>query len=170
MTMEIQTVTTPEEIAAVAALAHEIWNEHFPPIIGQAQVDYMLDKFQSAPAITRQIAEGYEYYLVNLEGHPAGYLALVPSVEEGAVQLSKLYLKSEHRGSGLGKAMVDFAERRCVELGVPTLWLTVNQHNAGPIAFYERRGFRRDGELVLDIGGGFVMQDYKMVKSVSGEG
>ena len=169
MTLEIRQVNTPGEIETVAALADEIWNEHFPPIIGQAQVDYMLENLQSAPAISRQIAGGYEYYLVNLEGRPAGYLALVPSVDEGAVQLSKLYVRSEHRGGGLGKAIIDFAERRCAELGARTLWLTVNQHNAGPIAFYERRGFTRDGELVMDIGGGFVMQDYKMVKSVAGE-
>jgi hypothetical protein len=29
-----QRVTTPGDVAAVAALAHEIWNQHFPPIIG----------------------------------------------------------------------------------------------------------------------------------------
>ena len=167
--MEIRQVTTPDDIETVAALAHEIWNEHFPPIIGQAQVDYMLENLQSVPAISQQIAEGYEYYLVHLEGRPVGYLALVPAMDKGAVQLSKLYVKSEHRGAGLGKAMLEFAERRCGELGAHTLWLTVNQHNAGPIAFYERRGFMRDGELVMDIGGGFVMQDYKMVKSLAGE-
>jgi len=167
--LEIRQVTTPDDIETVAALAHEIWNEHFPPIIGQAQVDYMLENLQSVPAISQQIAEGYEYYLVHLEGRPVGYLALVPAMDKGAVQLSKLYVKSEHRGAGLGKAMLEFAERRCGELGAHTLWLTVNQHNAGPIAFYERRGFMRDGELVMDIGGGFVMQDYKMVKSLAGE-
>ena len=58
-------VTSPQDIDALAELASEIWNEYFPPIIGQAQVDYMLGKFQSALAIARQIREdGYAYYLV----------------------------------------------------------------------------------------------------------
>ena len=67
-----------EEIDAVAVLAHEIWNQHFPSIIGQEQVDYMLAELQSASAISRQIREnGYEYYLVADEEARVGYFALV---------------------------------------------------------------------------------------------
>ena len=167
--MEIRRAAAPEDIAAIAALAHQIWNEYFPPIIGQEQVDYMLEKLQSAPAITRQIESGYEYYLVTVGGEPAAYFALAPPAGGGAIQLSKFYVKAEHRGGGLGKAIMDFAGRRCREFGASTIWLTVNRHNAGPITFYERLGFRRDGELVQDIGGGFVMDDYKMVKDLADE-
>ena len=53
--------------------------------------------------------------------------------------------------------MVEFAEKRAAELGVAELWLTVNKHNAGSIAFYEKTGFRKTAALVTDIGGGFVM-------------
>ena len=35
-------VRSPEQIAAVTRLAREIWQEHYLPIIGQAQVEYML--------------------------------------------------------------------------------------------------------------------------------
>lgn len=34
-----------EQIAAVAALAREIWTQHYTPIIGAAQVAYMLERF-----------------------------------------------------------------------------------------------------------------------------
>ena len=79
--MKLERVESPEQIAAVAALAREIWMQHYIPIIGAAQVEYMLAKFQSAEAIARQIAEeGYEYYLAP----GAGYLALVPDVAKKA--------------------------------------------------------------------------------------
>jgi len=42
-------------------LAREIWTDHYVPIIGQAQVDYMLDTFQREEAIAAQLAGGYEY-------------------------------------------------------------------------------------------------------------
>ena len=32
-------VTTPQQIDAVAGLAHEIWYEYYVPLIGRAQVD-----------------------------------------------------------------------------------------------------------------------------------
>ncbi|NCA83730.1 MAG: GNAT family N-acetyltransferase, partial [Opitutae bacterium] len=60
--MTLERVESAEPIAAVAALAREIWTQHYVPIIGAAQVEYMLEKFQSAEAIARQLAgEGYEY-------------------------------------------------------------------------------------------------------------
>ena len=80
--------------------------------------------------------------------------------------LSKIYLKAESRRTGLGRALVEFAEKRCAELGCGELWLTVNRNNFGSIAFYERMGFRKVGPLVTDIGGGFVMDDWRMAKTV----
>jgi RimJ/RimL family protein N-acetyltransferase len=91
-------------------------------------------------------------------------MALVPQPDDGVVQLSKLYLLEKCRGQGLGKEMLTFAEQRCRELGAGTLWLTVNKYNAGPIAFYKRMGFENVGAIVTDIGGGFVMDDYRMQK------
>ena len=42
----------------IADLADIIWKEHYIPIIGIPQVDYMLKKFQSAKAIKEQISDG----------------------------------------------------------------------------------------------------------------
>jgi GNAT superfamily N-acetyltransferase len=162
--MKLERVESPAQIAAVAALARETWTPHYTPIIGAAQVEYMLEKFQSAEAIARQIAaEGYEYYLAP----GAVYLALVPDLEKKSVLLSKIYVKEERRGTGLGRALLEFAEKRCDELGCGELWLTVNRHNAGSIAFYERMGLRKTNALVQDIGGGFAMDDWRMAKRLS---
>ena len=157
-------VENREQIAAVAALARETWTQHYVPIIGAAQVEYMLAKFQSAEAIARQITtEGYEYYWAP----GAGYLALVPDPVRKSVMLSKIYVLADRRGTGVGRAMVAFAEKRAAELGGAELWLTVNKHNAGSIAFYEKTGFRKTEALVTDIGGGFVMDDWRMAKDLA---
>lgn len=41
-----------EKIEALSVLATAIVREHFDPIIGKAQNDYMLALFQTVPAIT----------------------------------------------------------------------------------------------------------------------
>lgn len=162
--MDLERVETPTQIAAVAALARETWTQHYVPLIGAAQVDYMLARFQSREAIARQIAaEGYEYYLAP----DAGYLALVPDPARQSVMLSKIYVRASLRGTGVGRTMVEFAEKRAAELGAAELWLTVNKHNAGSIAFYEKMGFRKTEALVTDIGGGFVMDDWRMAKPLA---
>ncbi|MDA7962830.1 MAG: GNAT family N-acetyltransferase [Gammaproteobacteria bacterium] len=153
-------VSTEADIDAVAVLANEIWREHYEPIIGLAQVEYMLEKFQSAAAIAAQIAEeGFCYYLIGADGDgDVGYLGFQ---REGAVMfLSKLYVKKSARGQGYGARAVEFLRGLAREQGMEKIRLTVNKGNALAIAAYERAGFTRTGELVIDIGGGYVMDDF----------
>ena len=150
----------------VACLAHEIWNEHYVNIIGQKQVDYMLEKFQSVRAITEQIESGQEYFLIVSRNEPVGYLSLLPDYAASRILLSKLYVRKEARGLGLAKAALQFVSKRCEDAGIRTIWLTVNKNNTQSISWYERNGFCHTGPVVQDIGGGFVMDDYKMEKPV----
>ncbi len=54
-------VINAKEIATVATLADEMWNAHYVPIIGQSQVNYMLETFQSEETINKQISENFTY-------------------------------------------------------------------------------------------------------------
>ena len=49
--LRIIPVSNMELVYSVTAVADEIWREHFIPIIGEAQVDYMLEKFLSPEAL-----------------------------------------------------------------------------------------------------------------------
>lgn len=162
--METRQVQSREEIAEVARLARGIWREHYVKIIGQAQVDYMLDKFQSENAIADQLAHGYEYYLAISDGQGAGYVAIVHDPDESTLMVSKIYVHKALRGRGYGKKMLEFAEQLSRERGATTMWLTVNRHNDNSVAWYERMGFVNAGPCVTDIGGGFVMDDFRMEK------
>ena len=164
--LRFRRVKTADEIAQVARLAREIWREHYVPIIGVEQVDYMLEKFQSEPAIAGQIAESCEYYVLIHRGSPAGYLAVAPDADRHTLLLSKLYTRRQDRGTGLGKAMLRFVEDLCRQRELDTVRLTVNRHNSRSIAWYSRMGFRNAGPIVQDISGGFVMDDFRMEKSV----
>jgi len=164
--INISEVSDPESIKTVESLAREIWREHYIPIIGEAQVNYMLGKFQTAEAIARQIREeNYSYYLAgDRAGDFVGYFAVVP--KGGELFLSKIYLMEEARGKGYARQMMDFIEalardRRCARIA-----LTVNRNNRAAIGAYRRMGFSRAGTLVRPIGNGFVMDDYRMEKNV----
>ena len=155
----ITPVTTPETIAAVEKLARTIWEEHYTPIIGAAQVAYMLEKYQSAAAIEKQIRdEGYRYYLLN----EVGYFSI--QRREDRLFLSKLYLLKKYRGKGLGRKADDFICKEARQMGLESVELTVNKHNTGAIGAYEQMGFERCEAIVAEIGGGFVMDDYVMRK------
>lgn len=163
-------VQSAGQLATVAALAHEIWYEYYVPLIGRAQVDYMVAKFQNVPALQAQIAQGYEYFLVRRQdgsgpGQDIGYCA-VQEQPERVLFLSKLYLHHAARGSGTGRTCMEFIEGLARRRGLSALWLTVNKGNPA-VQAYQRLGFRIAADLVMDIGGGFVMDDYRMEKPVT---
>jgi ribosomal protein S18 acetylase RimI-like enzyme len=161
-----QAVHTAEQIADVARLASEIWQEHYLPIIGQKQIDYMLEKFQSEKAIVEQLDEFYEYFLVIHHGQNAGYVAIVPNRSDSTLTLSKIYIRKSERGNGLGKKTLRFVENICLQRGIGMIWLTVNKNNTHSIAWYLRMGFRNVRPIIQDIGGGFVMDDFRLEKMI----
>ena len=157
----IKGVKSQAEIQRIADLAAAIWNEHYVPIIGQEQVKYMVDTFQSKEAIEKQINdEGYEYYLIDHLSKPSGYIAIKPVGDD--LFLSKFYIVREKRGTGLGKEGLSFVIHRAKELGLRAITLTVNKYNVNSIKAYEKMGFKNTGSVVTDIGAGFVMDDFTM--------
>ena len=153
-------VNSDLEVARVATLATTIWTQHYTPIIGKEQVDYMLNKFQSAETITSQIAEGSHYFLLQSE-NDLGYLSI--KAEEHTLFLSKIYLLQNERGKGLGKKMMNFVTSKAHEMRLNSIRLTVNKYNHDAIASYEKMGFTKKREVIFDIGNGYIMDDYEMV-------
>ncbi len=159
----IEAVST-SQFKTIAKLAAEIWNEHYTPIIGKDQVDYMLDKFQSSDEIYTQVQNGKAYYLIEHKDLPIGYFCIYP-VEENLF-LSKLYILVEFRAQGIGKFAFDFIQNKAKEFSLKTIFLTVNIYNINAIASYEKMGFANQGPTKADIGAGYVMDDYRMVKKI----
>ncbi|OMF57773.1 GNAT family N-acetyltransferase [Paenibacillus rhizosphaerae] len=165
MEVMLTQVNTEEEIAALADLAYGIWHEYFIRIITRDQIKYMVDKFQSVPAITDQIQhQGYEYFFINVDGAHAGYIGV--KQEEGKLFLSKLYIAKEYRGHGYASRAMEFLTTLCKDRCLSAIWLTVNRHNDSTIAVYEKKGFKTVRTQVADIGNGFVMDDYVMEKPI----
>lgn len=165
-TLELIPVYNKAQIAAVVQLAGEIWPEHYLSIIGQAQIDYMLARLQSDAAIAEQIKSGYEYFLLTRGQHNLGYAAICIDSAAGSLFISKLYLLKAVRGQGLGRVAMNALVQLATLRDVRTLWLTVNKHNPARHA-YERMGFVTIAEVVADIGGGYVMDDYKMQRTLA---
>ncbi|HVZ80402.1 MAG TPA: GNAT family N-acetyltransferase [bacterium] len=153
-------VMDPSGAAEVEALARTIWPEHYIPLIGETQVDYMLDRLQGAAAILDQVQHGTAYYLLqDPQGDSLGYLAL--QALEGSLYLSKLYIRKEDRGKGYASQALGFLKARAREKGITRIFLRVHKRNPS-VAIYQKMGFRITGPLVTEIGDGFVMDDHRM--------
>ncbi|WP_445731677.1 GNAT family N-acetyltransferase [Mariniflexile sp.] len=157
--------TNPTDFECIAQLADIIWREHYIPIVGKPQIDYMLDKFQSAKAIAQQVDAGFEYFLISFDETSVSYISI--KKEESALFLSKIYVLSSYRGHKIAKTAMAFIEEKAKAYHLKAIRLTVNIHNTIAIKAYEALGFKNKGPLVTDIGNGYIMDDYQMEKKMS---
>ena len=179
MAVTFRRVETPEQQAQLAEMAAVIWNEYWPPIIGQDQVDYMVRNFQSLEAIQRDVAEhGYEYWFVwsdaetarvgaaPCEPHIVGYTGGHDEPETDRFFISKIYLFADERGKGYASEVLRFYEDLTRDRGFRAMYLTVNKYNDMAVRAYVGKGFVTIDAVETDIGSGFIMDDFIMEKTV----
>lgn len=63
-------------------------------------------------------------------------------------ELYQLYVSAQSRGSGVAAALMDDAEARLLENGADTAWLACAIGNERAARFYEKRGWRRTGNMI----------------------
>jgi GNAT superfamily N-acetyltransferase len=166
--VELVPADTPALLAELSALAHVIWHQHYAPIIGREQVEYMLAEGYSEAALARQWAAGTRFTLARHDARYVGFAAVsLDPVDAAMAWLDKLYVHIDARGLGVGRRLVARAAAQAREADAQVLRLRVNRHNTDSIAAYQRLGFAMEGEDVKDIGGGFVMDDYLMTAPVA---
>jgi ribosomal protein S18 acetylase RimI-like enzyme len=151
---------TLDDIPAVSELATRIWCEHYPDIISREQIEYMLPLACSAESITEKyVAEkNQRFFLLEDEGVLTGYATIEPRAPREWF-LDKLYVDVARHRKGLGSALLAHIERI---VKPKALTLRVNRKNIKAINFYMRHGFFITALDVLDIGNGFVMDDFLM--------
>ena len=148
----------------ISILAYDIWREHYEPITGLAQVEYMLEKYQSPEHIYDDIKDnGFIYFTAESikDNKLVGYAACQP--RDDCMYLSKLYIQKDYRGNGISRCFINIIEELCRnEFGLNKIRLTVNKYNKNSIAVYNKIGFETVDSVKVDIGGGFYMDDYVM--------
>jgi ribosomal protein S18 acetylase RimI-like enzyme len=157
----------PEHLAEIAALAEIIWRAHYPGIISREQIDYMLVRIYDVEVMQRELTSGTAYDRLLVRGQLRGFASHGPTGVPGELKLHKLYIHPDYQRQGLGASLLKHVERAACDRGFTTLVLAVNKKNTKAIAAYRKHGFAIRESVVVDIGGGFVMDDYVMVKVLS---
>jgi GNAT superfamily N-acetyltransferase len=166
-TLEILAARFPDDLETVQDLAHRVWWRHYPGIITDAQIAYMLARGYSTEALAKfGSAAGHGLALARVEGRPAGFAAWYRADEPATTKLDKLYVLQAAQGHGVGRHLLRHVEDAARRDGSRTLILNVNKRNASSIAFYDRCGLAIREAVVIDIGEGHVMDDFIMAKAL----
>ena len=157
-----------EDIPVIRAIAHATWpHAYFPVILDKPQLDYMLDLIYSEAALLEAMTrKNQHFFLLEQQGTFTGFAGCTPHHARSTVShLNKLYVLPSAQGTGAGKDLLEHVLRYASEQGDKLVELNVNKRNKA-VAFYERHGFRIVREEVIDIGHGYVMDDYVMGRTL----
>jgi diamine N-acetyltransferase len=84
-------------------------------------------------------------WLIHVGDGAVGYLVLTLgySLEYGGRDafIDEVYIRSSHRGQGIGTSALSFAEEQCRMLGVQALHLEVDRANTNAYRVYRKVGF-----------------------------
>ena len=151
-----------EDLVVIHQLAHEIWPSAYLEILGQEQLDYMLDKIYSIPSLQQQATVLHHRFIILFEnGVPAGFASYSPHEDNFVYHLNKIYVLPSCQGKSLGKELLKYVVMQVKKTGATSLQLNVNRYNKA-LHFYEKQGFKIIREEDIDIGSGYFMNDYVM--------
>jgi len=152
------------DLPEIATLAGMIWRTAYPGIISRAQIAYMLARMYAVEEMTRQLGQGTVFLRLVNGGELIGFAAHSPTANPLERKLDKLYVHPDHQRHGHGSRLLSHVLDQARLLGCTSLMLAVNKGNTKAIAAYEKNGFVLRESVVVDIGGGFVMDDYVMAR------
>ena len=102
---------------------------------------------ESRAFVRRNIKRGYPQCVALIENKVVGWCDVLPidrpTMAHGGVL--GVGVLSEHRGKGVGSALVRAAIVMAKAAGLTRIELTVREHNERAITLYERLGFVREG-------------------------
>ncbi|MEY2894284.1 MAG: hypothetical protein RIS42_3 [Bacteroidota bacterium] len=148
------------DIPVIQQIAEKAWRPTYGHILSEEQTLYMLDMMYSNEVLKKQMNSSIAFYLVVDAQQPLGYFSF-EITEPDRMKLHKIYLDPDQKSKGTGSQIIEFVKQNALQAGVKHLELNVNKYNSA-VQFYEKLGFTRAKEMVLDIGHGYVMDDYVM--------
>lgn len=158
--------SSKEQLADIRELAYKIWPDTYGQILSKEQLEYMLSNFYSIESLENQFESGHVFLFVEEDGQYLGFAAYeVDCKEKGKTKLHKIYVMPNTQGKGIGKFLLNEVEQRTKNAENKYLFLNVNKYN-NAISFYEKQGFVKIADEVIDIGQGYVMDDYVMEKII----
>lgn len=153
---------TVEDFETIRRIAHTTWPVAYGEILSKEQLDYMLKKMYSDATLLENLNKGHRFILVKEDSVCLGFASFEHNyLSKECTRLHKIYLLPETQGKGFGKMLLERITALAKENHSDRISLNVNRFNKA-FAFYKKIGFEVVAEEDLDIGNGYLMEDYKM--------
>jgi ribosomal protein S18 acetylase RimI-like enzyme len=152
------------DISIIREIAQITWPVAFGEILSKEQLAYMMEMMYSQQVLENQLLHGHEFYLFLEEERVLGFMGIEKNYKnQNQLKIHKLYILPAEQGKKIGEKLILFAENICLEEQIQKLTLNVNRYNKA-LHFYEKLGFENVKSEDIEIGNGYLMEDFVMEK------
>ncbi|MCW2118838.1 GNAT family N-acetyltransferase [Flavobacterium sp. 7A] len=159
-------VAGKKDLNLIQKIAYQVWPVAYGEILSKEQMVYMLESFYSIATLSDNYDKGCHFILAKEGDAVLGFAGFEHFDVLERTKIHKIYLLPESQGKGVGKLLVDYIGTRAIEKQFETLLLHVNRFNKA-LGFYEKLGFKIIEEVDIEIGNGYLMEDYVMERLLS---
>lgn len=151
-----------DELHLVQEIAYATWPSTFSDILSVEQIEYMLNWMYNNQQLVENLDKGHEFYGFFENDKILGFMEVEASIQAStALKIHKLYVLPSLQGSGIGRQLIHQAIT-CAKVHINnSVILNVNRYNKA-VSFYQKIGFSILKEENIEIGKGFLMEDYIM--------
>jgi GNAT superfamily N-acetyltransferase len=159
-------VASISQLEIIQDLAKAIWPDAYSEILSNEQLNYMMEMMYSFDSLERQLKNNNVFLLAKEDNDFIGFASYELNFQNSnKTKIHKLYVLTNVQGKGVGKKMIlhiqEIAKKNCNS----ALILNVNKYNKAK-DFYLHNQFEIADSLVVDIGNGYVMDDFVMEKKI----
>jgi len=162
-------LATASDIPLIQCIAEETWPVTFGEILSSEQIRYMLDWMYSSEMLQKHLTEEGHVFLLawdSQQDRAVGFAGIQHAVKGQLTKIHKLYILPNQQGKGVGTKLIKSIQEMACAAQDEALYLNVNKYNIQAIKFYEYIGFKEIAQEVIDIGNGYVMDDFVLGMSL----
>jgi len=158
---------TSNDIPIIQDIAYGTWPSTFAEILSKQQIEYMLEMMYSTPSLLEQIQiKKHHFFLAKEDEVALGFISVeLHYKNQPAAKIHKIYILPTAQGKGIGKILMCKADELAQEYNQKSISLNVNRFNKA-LVFYEKLGYRITQTEDIEIGNGYLMEDFVLEKQL----
>jgi diamine N-acetyltransferase len=155
------------DIPIIQDIANKTWPNTYGEILSSEQLEYMMNLIYSEESLLNQIQKRQQlFFIVNDGITNIAFFSIEHQYNNEAItRINKIYILPQAHGKGIGKYLIDTITTLAKEKESKKLSLNVNKYNKA-LLFYQKIGFIITNEVDIEIGNGYLMEDFVMEKSI----
>lgn len=151
-----------KDLDRIINLAEQTWFVTYAKILSIKQSNFMFSKMYNKDALIENYNSGSEFYIIS-QNIDLGFMELVS--KNNVLKISKIYVLQGNQKKGIGRGLINHAIKIAQSKTKSKVTLNVNRNNSAKL-FYLKNNFTITKEVDIEIGNGYLMEDYVMERLI----